>query len=502
MQVDCQTLASRWAMPKDVAKCMDPLPAARLLTIMVVLISLGCVNFVLLKEMYTAYGDKYAFFVNQGVNFLYIAYGGAILYPRMCFTDAVTPHMKALSKKRFVVMGFLDALGTFFTAMGAAFTPGSMQPLLNQTLIFWIILFSRMYLSKLYRAGELCGAALIMVGACLSALPPLLLPHPDEGLRWYAVAFYAISNLPMAMSAVYKEKNFQERELDVWYLTQWVSIFQFLISFLFVPLLCLPGFGTQDGTPMAELPGQFWGGFLCFMQVIPECADKPTFWLLIGYCGINVLYNTLGLYLVKVASALTNALSYAILLPCTTLLFFTPLAGVAQEHFTVYSYFTLLGLIVVLAGFVTYQRHSRMVEISEHDVSALLRQVSDGSDHNMPLVKLRGKQESFQERIIGAGVAHGFGIDVAEARKLYGTNWQLSRPLVAGGSGGHGHLYQHQHGGPGSVPHWHEIHHDHRHDPGQEHAHGRDAEFGHGHGEGHSHEHQHSDSGCNGHEHK
>merc|ERR1719499_552758 len=159
------------------------------------------------------------------------------------------------------------------------------------------------------------------------------------------------------MSTCYKEANFKEQELDVWYLTQWVSIIQFFVSFLFMPLLCLPGFGSAEGTPLQDLPRQFWGGWQCCMHEAKECVGKPTLWLLVGYCGINVLYNTLGLYLVKVASALMNALSYAILLPCTTLLFFTPLAGVAQEHFTAYNWFTVLGLLVVLNGFVRYQRH-------------------------------------------------------------------------------------------------------------------------------------------------
>jgi len=455
-----------------------------------VLISLGCVNFVLLKELYTAYGDQYAFFVNQGVNFLYIVYGGAILYPRMCLTDSVTPTMKALSKKRCVVMGFLDARGTFFTALGAVYTPGSMQPLLNQTLIPWIILVSRLYLRKVYSSGELGGAGLIMFGACMSALPPILLPHSEDDLRWYAVCFYALSNVPMAMSACYKEGNFQEQELDVWYLTQWVSIFQFLISFLFVPLLCLPGFGSVNGTPLADLPGQFYGGFLCAMQVTDECANKPTFWLLIGYCGVNVLYNTLGLYLVKVASALCNALSYAILLPCTTLLFFTPLAGVAQEHFSSYDWFTAAGLVFVLMGFTQYQRHGRAVDLEDLPVG-IIREVTPDIMEKC----VHPPQQSFQERVIGSGLAHGFGMDVAEVRRLFGTDWELVRPLV-GDTSGHTHRYRHQHGD--LPPHFHEINHDHKYDPSADHAHGHDAEHEH---QNHSHSHGSSDGVANGHSH-
>eukprot|EP00913_Durusdinium_trenchii_P007846 g7364.t1 len=53
-----------------------------------------------------------------------------------------------------------------------------------------------------------------------------------------------------------------------------------------------------------------------------------------GYCGVNVCFNTLGLYLTKHGSAVLNALSYSMLLPFTTALFFTPLLGPYQEPLT------------------------------------------------------------------------------------------------------------------------------------------------------------------------
>jgi hypothetical protein len=47
---------------------------------------------------FAAYGEEEAFFVSTGVNFLYILYGGLILYPRMILTDKVTPEMTRLPK--------------------------------------------------------------------------------------------------------------------------------------------------------------------------------------------------------------------------------------------------------------------------------------------------------------------------------------------------------------------------------------------------------------------
>lgn len=139
---------------------------------------------------------------------------------------------------------------------------------------------------------------------------------------------------------------------------------------------------------------------------------------------MNVLYNTLGLYLVKVASALTNALSYAILLPCTTLLFFTPIAGLAQEHFNTYSWFTVFGLVLAVCGFGCYQHYGRAVDVELKDMLTPELKATLLPD------KGRHGQPSFQERIIGSGVAHGFGVDLGEVRRVCGDDVKLATPLL------------------------------------------------------------------------
>jgi len=326
------------------------------------LVCLGGCNFVLLKVLYTAYGDRRAFFVNQAINLLYIAYGGVILYPRMLFSEHVTPEMRRFPKRVFLTMGILDSLGTFLTCLGVAYTPGSMTPLLNQMMIPFTMLVSALYLGVRCRWKEVAGAALIIVGACMSVTPNLL--TADESgteIRWYAVMFYAMSNLPMAMSACYKEGTFDDEQLDVWYLTQWVSIFQFLVSFLYMPCLVLPGFGSAKGMSMQEVPEAFLDGWHCFLEREPECANQGTFLLLIAYCGVNVCFNTLGLYLTKHGSAVLNALSFSVLLPFTTCLFFTPLLGRYQEPFTATSGFTFAALVPTLVGFFLYQRNAKQV---------------------------------------------------------------------------------------------------------------------------------------------
>ena len=56
-----------------------------------------------------------------------------------------------------------------------------------------------------------------------------------------------------------------------------------------------------------------------------------------------------------VFSKILEALSFSMLLPFTTALFFTPLLGPYQEPLTRDACYTFIGLVIVLLGFAVYQ---------------------------------------------------------------------------------------------------------------------------------------------------
>lgn len=60
----------------------------------------------------------------------------------MCCTDEITPEMRKVHHKAYLIMAALDSFGTFFISMGAVYTPGQIQPLLNQALIPLTMVFS------------------------------------------------------------------------------------------------------------------------------------------------------------------------------------------------------------------------------------------------------------------------------------------------------------------------------------------------------------------------
>ena len=71
-----------------------------------------------------------------------------------------------------------------------------------------------------YHHLALLGATIIIFGASLT-VTPCLLGTCDNGsdisVKWYSILIYFASNIPMAMSAVYKEIAFKDARDQVYF---------------------------------------------------------------------------------------------------------------------------------------------------------------------------------------------------------------------------------------------------------------------------------------------
>ena len=70
-------------VPFDEGAKRPRIAGIELILVMLLLLCSGTVNFVLLKVLYAAYGEAEAFFVSQGINVLYVLFGGVCVYPRL-----------------------------------------------------------------------------------------------------------------------------------------------------------------------------------------------------------------------------------------------------------------------------------------------------------------------------------------------------------------------------------------------------------------------------------
>lgn len=116
----------------------------------------------------------------------------------------------------------------------------------------------------------------MIAGASLAVIPSIT----DNTKYWYSVLIYTSNNVPAGLSYVAKEYYFKAsvldkflfdeddshnlfcQNLDIFYLTTFVSWIQLVISWVFVPILAIPGFG---GVSLEDIPSIFKDGFLCFI---------------------------------------------------------------------------------------------------------------------------------------------------------------------------------------------------------------------------------------------
>jgi drug/metabolite transporter (DMT)-like permease len=338
-------------------------PASKVFAVFLACLTVGPLNFVSYKIMYAAFGESRAFFVSQGVNFLYVLYGGVILHI-LSSRGEITDTMKSIPHIKFMTMGFLDSVGGFLAAMGANQTSGSMQQLLNQTLIPITMLLSWLVLGKKSSGMQLIGAVLIFLGAWVVLIPSTDSSSSQSSYALISNMLYFLSNVPIAMSIIYKEMGFRNVQVHVMYMTQWVSIYQLLWGFVLGIFQLIPGVGSSEGSSLSEINSSFWSGVTCYLQLDEECSSKYTFFLLSGYCVINFIFNVLGLYLVKHDGAVLSTITNALLLPLTVLTFNLSWLGPYQEE---YNPLTIVGLGIVMVGFVTWRTklHSQETEVDD-----------------------------------------------------------------------------------------------------------------------------------------
>lgn len=337
--------------------------AAALTVLVVMAVAMIVVASVARKLMYDAYGTRLVFFRQQLTNFLYDVWATAVLAYKLVWRPGdITPRMRRFPMRRLAFIAFLDSFADFLGSVGGVNTPGSWQTLLQQLLIPAVIVVSYLYLRHRYSGLELFGATLIVAGSALAIVPVLTAGDEASSVRWYSVLLYALSQMPTGGSYVLKEAAFREASLDVFYLTVCVSWMQLFISWLWVPLLGLPGFG---GIAMRDIPETLQNGARCllgedvaiyrFGKVIGHCSPfVPRITFIFSIAGF--LAGILQLLITAKGSAVLTVLTQGLALPLANMAFSVgPIMGSSREAF---SWWDVGGLLCVVVGFIIYRlRH-------------------------------------------------------------------------------------------------------------------------------------------------
>jgi hypothetical protein len=296
------------------------------------------------------------FFVLQLYVVMMLGLSGIAVLVCRFWLGTIDDKMRTFPQSKFAVMSAFDTAATLCSSMAGAVVAGHIQTLLNQAMLPLTMLFSIIFIAASYSIGQYAGAAMILAGALVAAVPSVdATDSSGRPTQAWGIIVYSLGSLPFAASNVYREFLFRGRdELNIFYMMFWTGLYQFLMSFLSAPLLSLDIFG---GTSLSEFPGQVHDGFRCLFGLPVDgftCHEgvAPVIYLC-GYVALNFCVSILRLLLIKHGSALLLQITNACALLASNLLFCVPfIMGPDTEEF---NYFDAIGLSIVMAGFVVFR---------------------------------------------------------------------------------------------------------------------------------------------------
>jgi hypothetical protein len=296
---------------------------------------------------------NYEFFVSQFTTMLYLIPSVImVVYRYQAYLKLRSQYSEEVksAQSTFFVMGIFDAASSTLGAIGGALTPGQLQTLINQTIIPLTITFSKTMIGSKFTLQQIMGATLVFAGACFAGIPYFFAPATATTSN-VAIVIFFVSIIPAALSNVYKEKTMKNKNLDVYITTTFVSIWQEILGFVFLPALCLKTFG---GLSKHDMLHQMSDGYQCFLGYNPSPLDQcdNATALFLAYVFINWILNVNLLMLTKTSSAVMLVVANSLALPITNVAFSIPgIMGADAEPFTVPD---LIGLVAVVVGFLIY----------------------------------------------------------------------------------------------------------------------------------------------------
>jgi len=350
------------------------------------------VNRILYRMALVPLGN-YVFFLAQFQTFGYvIAYALVLLFQ---FNNG-SLHPKAWSipgsmKALFLGIGFVEAVSSLLSFIGASQLPGVMIPLLSQTILLWQIVLVYLILRDRMSPMQLLGVATVIAGVGLAAWPA-----SESSSLWTNVdpkfaIIYVFSCLFPAIDAILKDKIFRKGkeltggEVDLFIVNTFGSASQAFFVFLMLPLVT-----WSRGIPLKNLGDHVSMGWQCFQGITPDCGSNcngaPL--LPIMYVLINLLFNVSALNLIRQAGNIALSLVMSGIVPLTMWAFTLPLPLLGSPPFLGLNF--LLGTAVLSAGLIVYNAplwipgvKQELIRISEQSIPSSSSSDGDSSSESL-----------------------------------------------------------------------------------------------------------------------
>jgi drug/metabolite transporter (DMT)-like permease len=288
-------------------------------------------------------------------------------------------------------MGILDSLAGILMVYGGKGTSGTLQTLLFQAVIPLTMILAIIILKEKYTSLQYVGAFGVVLGVFVAFYPSL-----GTGGNLVYVLVYFSSVIPTAVSSVYKEHSLKKMFVNMFYLQAWVSLFQVLTSFVFLPINVIPVIG---GMQVQDIPQNIIDGTKCFVGTPSREGDNChwAFVPVLGYTVANFLFNLLSLYILKSLSSAIVYIQNTVRLPLVAIAFHIPrIVGTESIGWGSDDFFTFGGLVLIITGLALYMRDAIKKNKKRRLYSSLIPPESLSIKYNSaPLPVLSDSEETF-----------------------------------------------------------------------------------------------------------
>lgn len=134
----------------------------------------------------------------------------------------------------FMMMGIMDSLSTFLNSMSTPYLTIASMTILDKLKIPLLMLFSYIIINKRYIKQQYLGMFLILYAIMVPYIPNI--NRGRFGNQYYILVFI-ISLIPNVYSYISKEKYMKNHEIHPIEINVYISFWQSLFGFVFVPFL-------------------------------------------------------------------------------------------------------------------------------------------------------------------------------------------------------------------------------------------------------------------------
>lgn len=278
--------------------------------------------------------ENYVFFLAQFQTFSYVFVYAAVLWMqhKRNMLDSKAWDIPIKCRNIFLGIGFVEAVSSLLSFMGAAKLPGVMVPLLSQTILLWQVLLLYTILKKSMSLVQILGVSGVVGGVVLAAWPggmPGSAPSLWSNVDPKFVILYVFSCLFPALDTILKDRLFKKgkemqegRDVDLFVVNTFGSASQAFFVFLLLPFVT-----SARGIPLHNLGDHLSMGWECFKGLTPacgsNCAGAP--FLPVMYVLVNLLFNISALNLIGKAGNIALSLVMSGIVPLTMWAFTLPL---------------------------------------------------------------------------------------------------------------------------------------------------------------------------------